>query len=202
MLATLTKRQKEILDFIRVCIELNGYSPSLEEIRDHFNLSAVSTVHEHLENLRQKGYLHKQISQSRGISVIDLELKNQNYIQVPLIGKLQKNAEYLKEKGKTLNIFSEQLPGQGKYFAVEIGDLDLGFENLQKGDLLVFLDSKTIEAGKSQSIYLASAQKGSLHIGKVRIGSAQTSFFSYSTQKTYSRFEISARLVLLIRNYE
>jgi len=55
----LTKRQREILDFIRLFIRENGYSPSLEEIGKHFGLSSVATVHKHVQHLVQKGQLRK-----------------------------------------------------------------------------------------------------------------------------------------------
>ena len=56
----LTKRQKQILDYIKFIASKNGYAPSLEEIAKHFGLSSVATVHEHIENLKEKGYLKKE----------------------------------------------------------------------------------------------------------------------------------------------
>lgn len=53
----LTKKQKEILDFVRDFIDDNGYSPSYREIGEHFGLSSVATVAEHVNTLRSKGYL-------------------------------------------------------------------------------------------------------------------------------------------------
>ena len=55
----LTKRQKQILDYIKKYIKENGYAPSLEEIRRHFKLSSVATIHQHIETLKEKGYLKK-----------------------------------------------------------------------------------------------------------------------------------------------
>jgi len=55
----LTKRQKQILDYIKKYIKENGYAPSLEEIRRYFRLSSISTIHQHIETLKEKGYLKK-----------------------------------------------------------------------------------------------------------------------------------------------
>ena len=63
----LTKRQREILDFIRSFQRDRGYAPSLEEIASHFGLSAASTVHEHLVNLTEKGYLRRGWNRARSI---------------------------------------------------------------------------------------------------------------------------------------
>ena len=64
---TLTKRQKEILDFVVEYIKKHGYSPFYEEIGQEFGLSALSTVHEHITELLDKGYLAKDERKERGL---------------------------------------------------------------------------------------------------------------------------------------
>ena len=56
----LTKRQRQILDFVTDFIKDKGYSPTHEEICRHFRLKSVATVHEHIETLRSKDYLKKE----------------------------------------------------------------------------------------------------------------------------------------------
>ena len=51
----LTKRQKQILDFVSTKTKKKGYAPSLEEIRKHFKLRSVSSIHQHLEAIKNKG---------------------------------------------------------------------------------------------------------------------------------------------------
>ena len=53
----LTKRQKQILNYIEKFIQKNEYAPSLEEIKEHFNLKSVSNIHQHIEALKSKGFL-------------------------------------------------------------------------------------------------------------------------------------------------
>ncbi len=55
----LTKRQKQILNFIEESIRKNGYAPSLEEISRHFELHSISTIHKHLVNLEDKGLIKR-----------------------------------------------------------------------------------------------------------------------------------------------
>ena len=66
----LTKRQKEILDYIGSFIEDQGYAPSFEEIADAFGYSSLATVHEHLSNLERKGYIRKSYNESRSIELV------------------------------------------------------------------------------------------------------------------------------------
>ena len=55
----LTKRQREILDYLNEFIQRHGYAPSLEEIGRRFNLSSLATVHKHLTNLQDKGFIRR-----------------------------------------------------------------------------------------------------------------------------------------------
>src|SRR5690348_12934670 len=66
----LTKRQKEILDYIAGHIEDKGYAPSFEEIAGKFGFQSLATVHEHLTNLERKGYIRRAHNESRGIEVV------------------------------------------------------------------------------------------------------------------------------------
>ena len=66
----LTKRQKEILDYIEGFIAERGYAPSFEEIAESFGYSSLATVHEHLSNLERKGYIRKSYNESRSIELV------------------------------------------------------------------------------------------------------------------------------------
>lgn len=68
--AALTRRQREIFDFISGFVEEQGYSPSLEEIASAFGLSSVATVHKHVKHLVDKGYLRKAWNRSRSVEPV------------------------------------------------------------------------------------------------------------------------------------
>ena len=86
----LTKRQKEIYDYVRDFLEREGYAPSLEEIGEHFGLSSVATVHKHIQNLSEKGLLRKAWNRSRSIEVIDQS--EPASLQIPLLGTVAAGA--------------------------------------------------------------------------------------------------------------
>ena len=65
----LTRRQKEVLDFIAGFISGNGYSPSFEEIAEGVGLASIATVHKHLTALDTKGYLKRSFNQSRALDL-------------------------------------------------------------------------------------------------------------------------------------
>lgn len=66
----LTKRQRELLDYLGQFIHAHGYAPSLEEICRAFHLSALSTVHKHLEHLREKGWIRRKYNHSRALELV------------------------------------------------------------------------------------------------------------------------------------
>lgn len=65
-----TKRQREVLNVIQLYIRAAGYAPSLEEIGIRMNLSSLATIHKHLENLQEKGYISRRRGLSRSIEVL------------------------------------------------------------------------------------------------------------------------------------
>jgi repressor LexA len=66
----LTKRQKQVLDFLIEFINHNGYAPSFEEMAHSLKLSSLATVHKHVENLERKGFIRRGYNQSRSIDVV------------------------------------------------------------------------------------------------------------------------------------
>lgn len=80
----ITKRQKEVLDFIKKFIGKKKYPPTLEKIRDGLKLSAVSTIHQHIQALTNKGYLKKIDKYARAIDINVPEVM----VKVPLLGTI------------------------------------------------------------------------------------------------------------------
>src|SRR5271166_514610 len=66
----LTRRQKQVYDFLARFVEEHGYSPSFEEIGDGLGLSSLATVHKHVSNLEEKGLLKRDYNRSRSIDLL------------------------------------------------------------------------------------------------------------------------------------
>lgn len=84
---TLTRRQKEIWDYLDVYVEGHGYAPTLEEIGAHFGLSSLATVHKHLSNLERKGLITRRWNLSRAIELTPPE-NPVEAIELPLLGEV------------------------------------------------------------------------------------------------------------------
>ena len=84
---TLYKKQRQILNYISQYIQLNGTSPTLQEIANAMNLSSLATVHEHLQALSKKGVIRKFEGTVRGIEIVDEGVNSSlNAIELPVIG--------------------------------------------------------------------------------------------------------------------
>ena len=79
----LTKRQREILDYLNEFITQHGYAPSLEEIGKRFGLSSLATVHTHLTNLQEKGLVKRAWNRSRALELVPSEV-TVRAVEVPL----------------------------------------------------------------------------------------------------------------------
>lgn len=130
----LTKRQKQILNYIEKFIEKNDYSPTLEEIKKHFRLSSVSTVHEHVETLKSKGYLNKIENQPRAIDVFG----NEQMVQISILGTIAAGApiEAIEDK-EIIAIPKTKLPRSGDFFALRVAGNSMIDENINDGDIVI-----------------------------------------------------------------
>jgi len=90
----LTKRQKEVLNYLVGFLDKNGYSPSFEEIARALKLTSLATVHKHLSTLEKKGFIRRGYNQSRSIEVVQLpkpvreEILDRHVIELPLAGRI------------------------------------------------------------------------------------------------------------------
>lgn len=91
----ITKRQRQVYDFIHGFVQKNGYSPSFEEIGEGLGLSSLATVHKHVTNLEKKGLLKRDYNRSRSIDILPVRglFKRQaqnapSEIALPLMGRI------------------------------------------------------------------------------------------------------------------
>lgn len=82
----LTKRQRQILDYITEFIDEHKYAPSLREIGEHFKLSSPATIHAHIENLKKLGFLKTSYNEARSIELVPANINWAKAVELPLAG--------------------------------------------------------------------------------------------------------------------
>lgn len=137
----LTKKQKEILDFINDFVKKNDYAPSYQEIAKHFKLKSVSTIHEHIENLKKEGYLSKQGKQPR-----TLEIKT---VKIPLLGIIAAGEpiEAIEDKEK-IEIEKSTVSNPKDHYALKVKGDSMIDEGIFDGDSVIIRKQQTAENGE------------------------------------------------------
>src|SRR5271155_5094915 len=87
MRMAITRRQKEVLDFLSGFTSKNGYSPSYEEIASGLGLSSLATVHKHVTNLQTKGLLQRALNRSRSTAALPQRPPRKVMDRPPLLGR-------------------------------------------------------------------------------------------------------------------
>ena len=132
----LTRRQREIYDFIRDFVAENGYSPSLEEIGAHFNLSSVATVHKHVQHLVQKRFLRKAWNRSRSIEPV--EPPNSGLVSLPLLGTVAAGMPIeAVEVTETIDVPRALLSKRGESFVLRVSGDSMIDDQICDGDFVI-----------------------------------------------------------------
>ncbi len=84
----ITKRQKEILDFVNAFVAAKGYAPSIGEIKAQFGINSPATVHQHLKNLQDKGLISRVPNRHRSIEVIPSYGARPSGFAIPILGAI------------------------------------------------------------------------------------------------------------------
>lgn len=131
----LTKRQRQIYDFVRDFLDERGYAPSLEEIADHFGLSSVATVHEHLSNLETKGLLRRDPHRSRALEVTRPGIANA--VELPLLGRVAAGVPLEAIADTETIAVPEDLLGRGETFVLRVSGESMIDEHIADGDFVI-----------------------------------------------------------------
>ena len=137
----LTRRQREVFDFIQEYLEREGYAPSLEEIGLRFGLSSVATVHKHVQNLVEKGLLRKAWNRSRSLEIVDPAGSAAR--EIPLLGTVAAGAPI--EAVATPDTISvpEDLVGRKECYALRVSGDSMVDDHIVDGDV-VLLESRSL----------------------------------------------------------
>jgi repressor LexA len=146
----LTRRQREIYDYLAEFIEHNGYAPSLEEIAARFRLSSVATVHEHLENLESKGAVRRDPHKSRAIELTQpADGRGRSAaVDLPLLGRVAAGQplEAISEH-ETLAV-PEAMLGRGETFVLRVAGDSMIDEHIADGDFVIVEKRDTARNGE------------------------------------------------------
>lgn len=139
-----TKRQKQVLDFIKDYVDKHEYAPSLEEIKKHLHLSSVSTAHYHVQALQELGYLRKENNQPRALDIFS----KQKMVQIHLLGRIAAGApiEAIENK-ETIAVPQGTIKPSNNYFALKVEGKSMIDENIDDGDIVIVKQQNSANNG-------------------------------------------------------
>jgi len=168
----LTKRQREILDYLNEFIQQHGYAPSLEEIGKRFGLSSLATVHKHLTNLQQKGFIKRAWNRSRSVELMPSRLLGRT-VELPLLGYVAAGAPIEAIVGNETIDVPETLAGNRDTYVLRVKGDSMIDEQIRDGDFVIVEDRKTAENGETVVALLSGSdvtlKKFYRENGKVRL---------------------------------
>jgi len=137
----LTKRQKQVLDFIARFLEDNGYCPSFEEIARGLDLASLATVHKHISVLEAKNYLKRGFNQSRSLELApkylqEIRRSRPAATEIPLLGRIAAGTPVEAVEQKEMLNFAD-FTGSGNTFALEVRGNSMIDDHICDGDLIL-----------------------------------------------------------------
>jgi repressor LexA len=151
----LTRRQKEILDFIANFIDRNGYSPSYEEIAHGMDLASLATVHKHIAALEAKHYVKRGFNQSRSLDVAPKyfqEVRQKRLdapapsLEIPLLGRIAAGRPVEAVAG-TDRLDLADFAKSDTTFALEVNGDSMIEDHICSGDLVLVENTRQVRDG-------------------------------------------------------
>ena len=143
----LTKRQRQILDYVESFIEAYGYSPSFEEIASNFGYSSLATVHEHLSNLEEKGFLRKNYNKSRSLEVVRAQM-GALALELPLLGTVAAGLPIEAIQDQDTVSVPHDMVRSGNNYVLRVKGNSMVDEQIRDGDYIIVNSRQTAENGE------------------------------------------------------
>jgi len=196
----ITKRQQEVLDFVKSYRKRKGYAPSLEEIKKHLNLLSVSTAHYHVKRLQEEGHLQKEYNQARSISAT----KEKQTVEIPILGTIAAGQpiEAIETSDETITITKNEIGRFGKHYALRVSGSSMIDDGIFDGDLVVIRKEQTADNGQTVVAIVndneATLKKIYREKDRFRLQPANPTLFPIYTNEV----EVRGVVVKIIRNLE
>jgi repressor LexA len=148
----ITKRQRQLYDFISDFVQRNGYSPSFDEIREGMGLNSLATVHKHISNLEKKGLLTRDYNRSRSIDLLPPKGRLKQAMSVnttmvlPLLGRIAAG-QPIEAVENPESISLADFVRSKEVFVLEVRGESMQDEHILDGDYVLVEKAKTARNG-------------------------------------------------------
>lgn len=149
----LTRRQEEILNYIKEYIVSNGYPPTIREICKAVGVSSPATVHAHLTNLENKGFIKKEDTKNRAIELLvknEFANKDELVVEVPLLGKITAGnpIEAIEQPNEFFSLPAYLIPKNKDVFTLNVSGCSMINAGILDGDIVIVERQNTARNGE------------------------------------------------------
>ena len=205
----LTKKQKEVYDYIQAYHDHHGHAPTQNEIKDHFGLKSLGSVQKYLQYLNKEGLLESHWNQRRGVEVKAPQHSNSEGDSelIPLLGLVAAGnpIEAIENPTNTISVPRHFLKGGFQYFALTVKGESMIEAGILEGDVIVCRSTKEARNGQIVVAVIdgeATVKTLSLQNKKrVELLPSNKNFSPIIVDEFISDFKIVGTLVGLLRSY-
>ena len=149
----LTKKQSEVLKFVKEFMVSHGYPPTVREIGEALGLSSPATTHSHLKGLEEKGYIRKNGSKNRAIELLvdnEYAKKNEEIVEVPLLGKITAGnpIEAIQNPDEYFDLPAYLIPKNEEVFTLKVSGDSMINAGIFDGDIVIVEKRNTAHNGE------------------------------------------------------
>lgn len=207
----LTKRQKDVLDFLIDFIERNGYSPSFEEIATGLKLASLATVHKHISALEGKSYLRRGFNQSRSLEVSPKYLSEYRKsrpqpaeAEIPLLGRIAAGRPVEAIQGNEQLHFSD-FTGSGDTYALEVRGESMIEDHICNGDYVLVERTAEVRDGEIVVALVDGSEATLKRFYREPAGTIRLQPANSSMQPIYANpaaVEVQGRVLAVLRKFK
>ena len=150
---SLTKRQQQILNYIKEYIVSHGFPPTVREIGSALDIHSPATIHAHLVNLENKGFIRKQETKNRAIELLvenEFMPKNEEVVEVPLLGKITAGSpiEAIEKPDEYFSLPACLIPNNKEVFTLLVSGTSMINAGILDGDIVIVERKNTARNGE------------------------------------------------------
>jgi repressor LexA len=205
----LTKRQKEVLDYLVAFLNKNGYSPSFEEIAHALKLTSLATVHKHLSTLEKKGFLRRGYNRSRSIEIMQVpksvneQVITRRATDLPLVGRIAAGRPVEAVEDRESLSLADFTRGHNN-FVLQVKGESMRDDHILDGDYIVVEQTSVVNPGEIVVALIGNEDATLKRFyrepgGKIRLQPANSEMEPIIVPSTDVR--IQGRVVGILRKY-
>ena len=203
---TLYPRERQLLDFITQFIQRYGYAPTLKEIGEAVGMASVATVHEHIDRLRQKGFVKKLDGTARGIEVIKDQYRSgstEASVELPVLGYIAagRPLEPYLDPNQYMSVAPSMISQQKPNYVLQVKGASMIDDGILDGDYVVIQHQQDAKNG---DIVVALLPNGMATLKRIYFEKDRIKLMPANSQMSpifATHVKIQGKVVGVIRRY-